>query len=190
MSVHLPPSGKRAAIIGAGPAGLTAAWYLAKKGHAVTVFDALPAAGGMIRYGIPGYRVPVDVLDREVGEVAKLGVEFEFDRTRREPRRAVRTGLRGSIHRHRLPGRRPPGRPRRRPARRDRQPDLPARGEHGPGESPRDVGSKVTVIDDSKVAVIGGGNVAADSARTTRRFGAAVDMVYRRTAGGNADPRF
>ncbi|MDO8341487.1 MAG: FAD-dependent oxidoreductase, partial [Candidatus Woesebacteria bacterium] len=77
-SKQLPPTGKRAAIIGAGPAGLTAAWYLAKKGHAVTVFDAHPAGGGTARYGIPSYRVPTDVVEREVAEVEKLGVNFEF----------------------------------------------------------------------------------------------------------------
>ena len=66
-------------LVGAGPGGLTAAYYLAKKGHAVTVFDALPAAGGMARYGIPSYRVPLDVIDQEVGEVEKLGVEFRFN---------------------------------------------------------------------------------------------------------------
>jgi len=184
-SVQLPPSGKRAAIIGAGPAGLTAAWYLAKKGHAVTIFDALPAAGGMIRYGIPGYRVPVAVLDREVGEVAKLGVKFEFnarienlDALFAEGYEAVFIGI-GCQGGDRLgiPG-----------------DDLP-----GVIDSPTflravsmglvnsrgggiDTGAKVTVIDNSKVAVIGGGNVAADNARTSRRFGVEVDMVYRRTA--------
>jgi alkyl hydroperoxide reductase subunit F len=66
-------------VIGAGPGGLTAAYYLAKKGHGVTVFDALPAAGGMARYGIPSYRVPLAVIDQEVGEVEKLGVEFRFN---------------------------------------------------------------------------------------------------------------
>ena len=65
-------------IIGAGPGGLTAAWYLAKKGHDVTIFDAQPAAGGTARYGIPSYRVPTEVVDREVAEVATLGVKFEF----------------------------------------------------------------------------------------------------------------
>jgi formate dehydrogenase beta subunit len=69
----------KAAVIGAGPAGLTVAWYLAKKGHAVTVFDAQPSSGGMARYGIPSYRVPGEVIDREVGEVEKLGVKFQYD---------------------------------------------------------------------------------------------------------------
>jgi NADPH-dependent glutamate synthase beta subunit-like oxidoreductase len=183
-AVQLPPTGKRAAVVGAGPAGLTVAWYLAKKGHAVMVFDALPAAGGMIRYGIPGYRVPVEVLDREVGEVAKLGVKFEFnakvenlDDLFAQGYGAVFIGI-GCQGGDTLgiPG-----------------DDLP-----GVIDSPTflravsmglvnsrgggiDTGAKVTVIDSSKVAVIGGGNVAADNARTSRRFGVEVDMVYRRT---------
>ncbi|MGI9134726.1 MAG: FAD-dependent oxidoreductase, partial [Rhodoferax sp.] len=79
LSTQRAPSGRRAAIIGAGPAGLTAAYYLAKKGHAVTLFDALPAAGGMARYGIPSYRVPIAVIDQEVAEVERLGVRFCFN---------------------------------------------------------------------------------------------------------------
>jgi formate dehydrogenase beta subunit len=78
-SKQLPPTGHKAAVIGAGPAGLTVAYYLAKKGHAVTVFDAQPSSGGMARYGIPSYRVPGEVIDREVGEVEKLGVKFQYD---------------------------------------------------------------------------------------------------------------
>jgi formate dehydrogenase beta subunit len=79
FSKQLPPTGRKAAVIGAGPAGLTVAWYLAKKGHAVTVFDAQPSSGGMARYGIPSYRVPGEVIDREVGEVEKLGVKFQYE---------------------------------------------------------------------------------------------------------------
>ncbi len=175
-SKQLAPTGRRAAIIGAGPAGLTAAWYLAKKGHAVTVFDAQAAAGGMARYGIPAYRVPVDVLDREVGEVAKLGVKFEFSRRIEdidslftEGFEAVFIGI-GCQNGDRLgvPG-----------------DDLP-----GVVDSPTFLhASTLGLVNASdggistgvKVAVIGGGNVATDNARTSRRYGAAVDMVYRRT---------
>ncbi len=178
FSVQLPPSGKRAAIIGAGPAGLTVAWYLAKKGHAVTIFDALPAAG------IPGYRVPVEVLDREVGEVEKLGVEFKFnarienlDTLFAEGYEAVFIGI-GCQGGDRLgiPGDDLPGV--------IDSPTFLRAVSLGLVNSPDggiDTGAKVTVIDTSKVAVIGGGNVAADNARTSRRFGVEVDMVYRRT---------
>lgn len=78
QSMRLPPTGRKAAVIGAGLAGLTVAYYLAKKGHSVTVFEGQPAAGGMARYGIPSYRIPPGVIDREVGEVEKLGVEFRY----------------------------------------------------------------------------------------------------------------
>ena len=62
-------TGKRIAVVGAGPAGLTLAWYGAKKGHSVTVFDAGIKLGGQLRYGIPGYRLPRDILDEEIGEI-------------------------------------------------------------------------------------------------------------------------
>jgi NADPH-dependent glutamate synthase beta subunit-like oxidoreductase/ferredoxin/Pyruvate/2-oxoacid:ferredoxin oxidoreductase delta subunit len=71
-----PPTEKQVAIVGAGPAGLTAAYYLANQGHAVTVFESWPSAGGMMRYGIPEYRLPKDVLDREISYIEKMGVEI------------------------------------------------------------------------------------------------------------------
>ncbi len=73
------PTGKRVNIIGAGPAGLTAAYFLALDGHSVTVFDAMPKAGGMLRYGIPAYRLPKEILDAEIALIAELGVEFKFN---------------------------------------------------------------------------------------------------------------
>lgn len=79
---ELPPeTGKRVAIVGGGPAGLSAAYYLRLEGVAVTIFEAMPKAGGMIRYGIPEYRLPKSaVLDRELEHFTKLGVQFEFGR--------------------------------------------------------------------------------------------------------------
>ncbi|MEJ2403034.1 MAG: FAD-dependent oxidoreductase [Candidatus Thiodiazotropha sp.] len=71
-----PATGKRIAIIGAGPAGLTAAFDLAKSGHAVTVFEALDKPGGMTRWGIPEYRLPYDIIDQEVDIIRSLGVEI------------------------------------------------------------------------------------------------------------------
>jgi len=73
------PTGRRIAIIGAGPAGLTAAFDLAKAGHGVTVFEALPAPGGMMRYGIPEYRLPYDKLDEDIDVIRSLGVEIRCD---------------------------------------------------------------------------------------------------------------
>jgi NADPH-dependent glutamate synthase beta subunit-like oxidoreductase len=184
FSVHLPPTGRRAAIIGAGPAGLTAAWYLAKKGHAVTVFDALPAAGGMVRYGIPSYRVPVEVLDRELAEVAALGVRFELGRRIEDLDALFADGYEATFvaigcqggDRLGIPGDDLPGVI-------DSPTFLRAVSQGLVSSAVGDIGdtTKVTVIDEDKIAVIGGGNVAADNARTVRRFGAAVDMVYRRT---------
>ena len=72
-------SGKRVAIVGSGPAGLTAAFDLAKKGHEVTVFEALDKAGGMPRYGIPYYRLPSDLLQRDVDVVTSLGVDIRYN---------------------------------------------------------------------------------------------------------------
>lgn len=72
-------SGKNIAVIGAGPAGLTAAFDLVKKGHKVTVYEALPKAGGMTRYGIPNYRLPEDRLDQDIGVIVSVGVEIKYN---------------------------------------------------------------------------------------------------------------
>jgi NADPH-dependent glutamate synthase beta subunit-like oxidoreductase len=176
-SKQLPPSGKKAAIIGAGPAGLTAAYYLAKKGHAVTVFDALPAAGGMARYGIPSYRVPLDVIDQEVAEVTKLGVEIRYN-TRVEKiddlfaqgHEAVFIGI-GAQGGDKLglPG--------------DTLPNVVDSPTFLRAATLGLIGTPDTdIVIGKRVAVIGGGNVATDNARSARRLGAeVVDMVYRRT---------
>ena len=73
---HEEPNGKKVAVIGAGPAGLTAAYYLVKLGYDVTVFEKLPKAGGQMRYGIPEYRLPREVLDREIAEIEAEGVKI------------------------------------------------------------------------------------------------------------------
>ena len=78
-SRRLPPSGKRVAVVGSGPAGLTAAFYLAKLGHKVTVFEALPKPGGMMLVGIPGYRLPREVLYNEIEEIKNVGVDIKLN---------------------------------------------------------------------------------------------------------------
>ena len=76
-AVPAESTGKKVSIIGGGPAGLTAAYYLALKGHAVTVYDAMPKMGGMLRYGIPAYRLPKSVLDAEIKLIGDAGVEYK-----------------------------------------------------------------------------------------------------------------
>jgi NADPH-dependent glutamate synthase beta subunit-like oxidoreductase len=78
---RLPSTGKKAVVVGAGPAGLTAAWHLARKGHEVTVLEKAPLPGGMMRYGIPLYRLPRDVVDEEIGVIAGMGVKILTGRT-------------------------------------------------------------------------------------------------------------
>jgi NADPH-dependent glutamate synthase beta subunit-like oxidoreductase len=172
---RLPATGRKAAVIGAGPAGLTVAYYLAKQGHSVVVFDAQPAAGGMARYGIPSYRVPVEVIENEVAEVAAVGVEFRFSTRVESVEKLFADGFEAVFigigaqggDRLGIPG-----------------DDLP-----GVVDSPTYlkaatmglVNTPDGIQTGKKVAVIGGGNVATDNARTSRRFGAEVDMVYRRT---------
>jgi len=170
-----PDNHRKVCIIGAGPAGLTTAYYLALKGYRVTVIDALPMAGGMMMVGIPRYRLPREVIDREVAMIEELGVEFRlntrmgkdatFDGLRSEGFEAflIATGAHAS-HKAGIPGE-------------DRFPQVidaiaflrsVALGDrHMPGK---------------RVAVIGGGNVAMDAARTSIRLGChEVSVIYRRT---------
>jgi len=87
-AAHLPEqlsslekdTGRKIAIVGAGPAGLTAAFYLRKKGHQVTVFEERPEPGGMMRFGIPDYRLPKEVVEREVAQVLGIGIELQTDK--------------------------------------------------------------------------------------------------------------
>jgi ferredoxin len=76
-----PPSGKRIAVIGAGPTGLAAAYYLAQAGHGCRIYDKQPDPGGMLRYGVPETQLPRSVLNAEIKSIADLGVEFQMDRT-------------------------------------------------------------------------------------------------------------
>ncbi|MDO8706594.1 MAG: FAD-dependent oxidoreductase [Sulfuricaulis sp.] len=175
-SKQLSPSGRKAAVIGAGPAGLTVAYYLAKKGHAVTVFDASPAAGGMARWGIPSYRVPLAVIDREVAEVAKLGVEFIHDKRVEDIDELFAKGYDAAFigigcqggDKLDIPG--------------DELPDVVDSPSYLLAATMGLVNQPgCGICTGKRVAVIGGGNVATDNARSSRRFGAEVDLVYRRT---------
>jgi len=77
-AANRPSTDKRVAVVGSGPAGLTAAYYLCRCGHGVTVFEALPQAGGMLRAGIPGYRLPREVIDAEIRDIEDAGVEIRL----------------------------------------------------------------------------------------------------------------
>ena len=167
----LDATGRKVAIAGAGPAGLTAAFYLAMLGHEVTIFDSKPEAGGMLRFALPDYRLPRTILKHEIGLIEKLGVKFIFNTrigfdlplSELEDRfdaifLAIGTWKESSFN---LPGSELKGVFRALPFL-----EAIARGEQAA------LGRKV--------AVVGGGNAAIDSARTALRKGCNVTVFYRR----------
>ncbi len=165
---------ERIAIVGSGPAGLTAAAFLARKGYPVTLFEALPVIGGMLYAGIPSYRLPREILSEEIKTIQSLGVEIRtsspigpnltFDDLFKQGYQAVFLGV---------------------GAHQDQKLGIP--GEENPQVVPgvvflrkSNLGEKVEIGE--RVAVIGGGNVAIDAARTALRLGAKeVAIVYRRS---------
>lgn len=166
-------TGKSVGIIGGGPAGLTAAYFLAVKGHKVTVYDAMPKMGGMLRYGIPQYRLPKEVLDMEIASIAELGVTMKnnirigTDITFDEIKNAHDATL-VAIGAWKSSSMRIPGE------------DLD--GVYGGIDFLRSVALKNPVKLGKKVAVIGGGNTAMDACRSAVRLGAEeVYVIYRRT---------
>lgn len=155
-----PATGKKVAVIGAGPSGLTAAYYLAKKGHAVTVFEKNEKAGGQCRYGIPSYRLPDDLLDREIANILEIGIELKTnsDCQNLEELKQQYDAVLVSIGTHQgtklpIPGN-----------------DLP--GVYVNTEFLKDARSENAIQLGEKVMVLGGGNVAYDCARTAIRKGA------------------
>jgi len=172
-----PPSGRRVAIVGGGPAGLSVAYYLRVLGHTSTIFEAREKLGGMLRYGIPEYRLPKKILDWEIDGILGLGVEaktgvrwgkdFTLDDLKREGFDAIflaigawscrKLGIVGEDLQGVVPGV-------------DFLEEIAAGGMHG--------GMNVG----KKVAIIGGGNVAIDAARSALRLGAEqVTILYRRS---------
>ncbi len=161
-----PPTGKKAAIIGAGPTGLTAAYYLARQGHNVTVFEALKQAGGMLRFGIPAYRLPRDVLNKEIRRIEKAGVEIKTGARIESIDELFKKGFAAvlaAVGTHR--GQR-----------------LPLPGADSPtalvgADFLREINSGSRHDVGQKVVVLGGGSVAFDCARVARRLGAEMVQV-------------
>ncbi|NLE09463.1 MAG: FAD-dependent oxidoreductase, partial [Dehalococcoidales bacterium] len=166
-----PATGKKVAVVGSGPAGMTAAYYLARQGHKVTVLEALPEPGGMMRVGIPAYRLPRDILAREIKDITETGVQMKLN-TRVESidslfeqgydavflgvgaHKGMSLGIKGDT----LPG-------IVEAADYLRKANLDEKPETG-----------------ERVVVVGGGNVAIDAARISLRLGAKkVTILYRRT---------
>ncbi len=163
---------EKIAVVGAGPAGLSCAYQLARRGYAVTVFEAFSQPGGMLRYGIPSYRLPRQVLDAEIRRILDLGVDLKcsfvigkdvsLDNLRRDYR-AVFVGI--GAH---------------------KGIKLRVAGEDAPNvftgtEFLNRVNSGDQVRVGGKVVVIGGGDTAIDAARVSQRLGAEVTILYRRT---------
>lgn len=168
-----PDTEKKVAVIGGGPAGLTAAYFLKRNGHNVTVFDMMPKMGGMLRYGIPEYRLPKALLDKEIMQIEEIGVEFKnniklgkdftVESLKNEYDAVVIAAGAWVSSKMRIDGE-----------------DL--QGVIGGIDFLRDVvlGNEVNI--GGKVAVVGGGNTAMDACRTAVRLGAKeVTVLYRRT---------
>lgn len=167
-------SGKKVAIVGSGPAGLSAAFYLNKAGHEVVIFEAKPEAGGLLRYGIPEYRLPKDVLKREIDYItgsgvkintnSRLGQDFTIDDLKRQGYDAIFLAVGAG-----------------------KEQSLGIEGENLSGVvsglaflEAANSNQKMDV--DGKVLVVGGGNAAIDAARTALRLGAkSIEVIYRRS---------
>jgi putative selenate reductase YgfK subunit len=169
---YATPSGKKIAIIGSGPAGLSAAFQLARKGHKVTIYEALPRPGGMLQMGIPEYRLPRFVLEKEINDIKSMGVtiltskqigkdiplqelENEYDAI------LIATGATKS---------RPIG-----------VPGANKKGVHSGLQFLKDFNLNNKKNIGKRLVVVGGGNTAIDCARSAVRIGAKVTIVYRRS---------
>ncbi len=168
-----PATGKKIAVIGGGPAGLTAAYYLTIMGHSVTVYDMMDKMGGMLRYGIPQYRLPKEVLDKEIAIIEKTGVTFKNNQklgvdftiaSLKAENDAVIVAV-GAWQSSSM-----------------RTPGEELEGVYGGIDFLRGVIKGNPAPIGEKVAICGGGNTAMDACRTAVRLGAKeVYVVYRRT---------
>ena len=172
VTVTAPPSGKKILVIGAGPSGLAAAYHLARMGHSVTIRDGEKEPGGMMRYGIPAYRLPRDIMDEEIKRICNLGVTLIQESKVEDIPAAMKAGSYDAcfvaIGAHLA-----------------KRIDIPTpdasrildaltmlRGVGSDNEPPQ-LGRRVIVY--------GGGNTALDAARTAKRLGSEAVSVYRRT---------
>jgi NADPH-dependent glutamate synthase beta subunit-like oxidoreductase len=164
-------TGKKVSIIGSGPAGLTAAYYLVRLGHSVTVFEASSKPGGMLRAGIPDFRLPKDILDAEIDKIRRVGVDIKVNTRIQSIKSLFQQGYDAiflALGAH-------------------RSTKMGIKGEQLPGVMDgmsflraANLGEKISLGE--RVAVIGGGNTAIDSARAALRMGAReVTVIYRRT---------
>jgi len=164
-------TGKKVAIVGAGPAGLTAAWFLRLQGHNVTVFEAMPKPGGWLKAGIPDYRLPPELLEKEINEIEEIGVKIRTNSTVSSTKSLFNQGFDAvflamgaakgfSVG---LPG------------------EDDSRVLDGL-ETLKKINFKEKVDVKGDVSVVGGGNVAIDVARSSLRMNAkSVKVLYRRT---------
>ncbi|MGN1095552.1 MAG: NADPH-dependent glutamate synthase [Eubacteriales bacterium] len=179
--IKITPNGHKVAVVGAGPAGLTCAGDLARLGYDVTVFEAFHVAGGVLMYGIPEFRLPKDIVRREVETLKKLGVKIETNTVvgqavavdelmKDEGFEAVFIGTGAGLPSFmRIPG-------------------EGLSGVYSANEFLTRINLMKAYLDDfatpvkkhKKVAVVGGGNVAMDAARCAKRLGAEVYIIYRR----------
>jgi formate dehydrogenase major subunit len=163
---------EKVAVVGAGPAGLSCAYQLAKLGYPVTVFEAFSKPGGMLRYGIPDYRLPPEILDKEISRIEELGVEIKCNQIigkdfpyedLQNNYDAIFVGI--GAHKGKLLG----------------IPNEDAENIFTGTEFLNKINSGQTIEVGDKVLVVGGGDTAIDAARVSRRLGAEVTVVYRRT---------
>ncbi|HFK5463273.1 TPA: FAD-dependent oxidoreductase, partial [Vibrio parahaemolyticus] len=167
-----PAKHRKIAVVGSGPGGLTAGYYLSNEGYDVTVFESMPKAGGWLRYGIPEYRLPKDILDKEIELMCrngmqvetnkKLGVDFTLSQLSEDyDAVCLAVGASQAVEMN-YPGS-----------------DLD--GCYLGVDYLKDYVTEQNYVTGKKVAVIGGGNTAIDCARTARRAGADTTLIYRRT---------